>query len=84
LNAADHEWARRNHFELFVSGAVAARRMALLDGIPVLDLAEGVHELANRLLLVGAVPAKARVDAVHIAVAAVCCLRTRWACRENA
>ena len=75
-------WERRNHFELFVSGAVieeasrgdaavAARRMALLDGIPVLDLAEGVHELANRLLLVRAVPAKARVDAVHIAVAAV-------------
>ena len=45
--------------------------MALLDGIPVLDLAEEVHELANRLLLVRAVPAKARVDAVHIAVAAV-------------
>jgi len=59
-------WERRNHFQLFASGAVveearrgdaavAARRMALLDGIPVLDLAEEVHELANRLLLVRAV-----------------------------
>ena len=75
-------WERRDRFDLFVSaaaveeagrgdGVVAARRMALLDGIPVLDLAEEVHELANRLLLGRAVPAKARVDAVHTAVAAV-------------
>ena len=75
-------WERRNRFELFVSeavveeatrgdAAVAARRMALLSGIPVLDLGVEVHELANRLLLVRAVPAKALIDAVHIAVAAV-------------
>ncbi len=75
-------WERRNRFELFVSeavveeamrgdAAVAARRAALLSGIPVLDLAAEVHELANRLLLVRAVPAKALIDAVHIAVAAV-------------
>jgi len=75
-------WKRRNRFELFVSEAVveeatrgdavvAARRAALLSGIPVLDLAPEVHELATRLVLVRAVPAKALVDAVHIAVAAV-------------
>jgi hypothetical protein len=75
-------WERRDRFELFVSevvveeatrgdAAVAARRAALLSGIPVLDLAPEVHELANRLILVRAVPAKALVDAVHIAVAAV-------------
>lgn len=75
-------WERRDRFELFVSEAVveeamrgdavvAARRAALLSGIPVLDLAPEVHELANRLVLVRAVPAKALVDAVHIAVAAV-------------
>jgi len=75
-------WEHRNRFELFVSeavveeatrgdAAVAARRAALLSGIPVLDLAAEVHELANRLLLVRAVPAKALIDAVHIAVAAV-------------
>ena len=37
----------------------------------MLDLAPEVHELAKRLVLVRAVPAKALVDAVHIAVAAV-------------
>ena len=75
-------WGRRDHFELFVSEAVvdearrgdavvAARRQALLSGIPVLDLGVEVHDLADRLLRIRAVPAKALVDAVHIAVAAV-------------
>ena len=50
---------------------VAARRATLLSGIPVLDLATEVHDLANRLLRTRAVPEKALVDAVHIAVAAV-------------
>ncbi len=75
-------WERRNRFELFVSQAVvdeatrgdtavAARRTALLSGIPVLELGPEVYELANRLLLVRAVPAKAMIDAIHIAVAVV-------------
>ena len=75
-------WERRDRFELFVSEAVvdeakrgdavvAARRQALLSGIPVLDLGVEVHDLAVRLLRIRAVPAKALVDAVHIAVAAV-------------
>ena len=53
-------WERRKRFDLFVSEAVvqeatrgdavvAARRMALLSGIPVLDLSAEVHDLANRL-----------------------------------
>ena len=50
---------------------VAARRATLLSGIPVLDLGAEVHDLANRLLRARAVPEKALVDAVHIAVAAV-------------
>ena len=65
-------WERRDRFELFVSEAVVeeamrgdavvvARRAALLSGIPVLYLAPEVHELANRLVLVRAVPAKALV-----------------------
>lgn len=69
-------------FELFVSQAVveeagrgnvgvAARRAALLTGIPVLGLGPEVHEFANRLLLARGVPAKAIIDAVHIAVAVV-------------
>lgn len=72
---------RRNRFELFVSqavveeagrgdAAVAARRTGLLSGIPVLELGAEVHELADRLLVVRAVPPKAMIDAVHIAVAA--------------
>ena len=75
-------WKRRDRFELFVSeavvdearrgdAAVAARRQALLNGIPVLDLGVEVHDVADRLLRIRAVPAKALVDAVHIAVAAV-------------
>ena len=75
-------WEQRNRFELFVSQAVvdeaargdatvAARRTALLNGIPVLELGTEVYEVANRLLLLRAVPAKAMIDAIHIAVTAV-------------
>jgi hypothetical protein len=75
-------WEGRNRFDLFVSQAVleeagrgdrtvATRRAALLSGIPVLELGQEVHELASSLLQVRAVPAKAVVDALHIAVAAV-------------
>lgn len=75
-------WERRHRFELFVSQAVveeasrgdpavATRRAAFLSGIPVLELGQEVHELANRLLVVRAVPAKALIDAVYIAVATV-------------
>lgn len=75
-------WERRDRFELFVSQAVveeaargnvaaAARRTAMLTGIPVLELGPEVHKFANRLLLASAVPAKAMIDAVHIAVAVV-------------
>ena len=90
-------WERRDRFELFVSEAVvdearrgdavvAARRQALLSGIPVLDLGAEVHDLADRLLRIRAVPAKALVDAVHIAVAAVNRIDylLTWNCRHIA
>ena len=75
-------WGRRNQFELFVSQAVvdeaargdtaaAARRLALLAGIPLLALGVEADEFADRLLRRKVVPRKATVDAVHIAVAAV-------------
>ena len=75
-------WQTRDRFELFVSQAVvdevsrgdadvAARRVALLAQIPVLVLGDQVSELAKQLLRSHAVPAKANLDAVHIAVAAV-------------
>lgn len=78
-----HEWwARRDRFELVVSqavvdevsrgdAAVAARRLAFLAQIPVLDLGDIVNEFARTLLRSHAVPSKANLDAVHIAVAAV-------------
>ena len=75
-------WERRDRFELFVSQAVveeaargdvaaAARRAALLSGMSVLELGAEVHEFANRLLRTRIVPAKASIDALHIAVAVV-------------
>jgi predicted nucleic acid-binding protein len=75
-------WEHRDRFALFVSQAVveeaargdvaaAARRAALLSAIPVLALEGEVHEFANRLLRTRIVPAKASIDALHIAVAAV-------------
>jgi len=75
-------WERRDRFELVVSQAVvdevsrgdtavAARRLALLAQIPLLDLGDNVNEFARELLRSRAVPAKANLDAVHIAVAAV-------------
>ena len=75
-------WQIRQRFDLFVSEAVlqeaaggdpsaAARRCAALRGIPVLGLTEGAANLVRDLVAARAVPAKAVVDAVHIAVAAV-------------
>jgi len=42
-----------------------------LAQIPVLDLGDNVNEFARKLLRSRAVPPKANLDAVHIAVAAV-------------
>lgn len=75
-------WERRTRFDLFISEAVveeaargdavvAARRAALLAGIPVLDLDAEVYDVANRLVVARVVPAKALIDAIHIAVATV-------------
>ena len=75
-------WGRRDRLELFVSEAVlqeasggdpgaAARRIAELQGIAVLDMSTAVAELARRLVAGNAIPEKAVVDAVHVAVATV-------------
>jgi predicted nucleic acid-binding protein len=75
-------WSRRDRFELFVSQAVveeasrgnavaAARRLAFLAGIPVLGLNLEIDAIANQLLRASAVPANARIDAIHIAVPAI-------------
>jgi predicted nucleic acid-binding protein len=78
------EWwnDHRARFELFVSQAVvdecsagdavaAQERLAFLDGIPVLTINAGTLNLAQKLMHHVELPAKAVVDAVHIATAAL-------------
>jgi hypothetical protein len=75
-------WERRTRFELFVSDAVleeaargdrnaARRRLDLLTGIPVLTVHGGADSLARSFLSEAALPSKAAIDAVHVALAAV-------------
>ena len=75
-------WEQRDRFDLFVSEAVreesargdanaAARRLAALEGVPVLAVGLEVSDLAERFLERHVIPAKAAVDAVHIAVAVI-------------
>jgi len=72
--------ARR--YELFVSQPVvreasagdenaASKRLALIEGVPLLAVSDDAGELAAKLLDAGAVPRKAPEDALHIAIAAV-------------
>ena len=74
-------WKDRARFDLFVSGVVlaeagrgnptaAARRLGALRGIPRLSAGRGVAALAKTLLKQGALPTKAKVDAIHVAIAA--------------
>lgn len=86
LQAAHQEatrqwWSGRGRFDLFVSSAViaearrgnaaaAARRLEALRGIPTLAVGRKVAPLARTLIQSGALPDKARLDAVHVAIAA--------------
>lgn len=73
-------WARRERFDLFVSrpvwneaargnAAAAARRLAALDGIPVLLVSAEASDFADRLLITTVLPAKAAIDALHVGIA---------------
>ena len=75
-------WARRERFDLFVSRPVlaearrgdttaAARRLDALASIPVLSMNRGVTTLARTLIQTGTLPTKGRLDALHVATAAV-------------
>jgi hypothetical protein len=79
-----HQWwqTRRGGFELYVSEAVieeassgdpdaATRRLALLQGIPVLEQGPDAAGLARQLVASVPLPRRAAVDALHIAIAAV-------------
>jgi len=75
-------WAGRGSFDLFVSQLVvdeasagdptaAGRRMEALRDLTLLDVTEDAARLAKDLLEGGGLPMKARVDALHVAVATV-------------
>jgi predicted nucleic acid-binding protein len=74
-------WAGRTRFDLFVSRVVgaearrgdaraAARRVVALRGIPRVALHRDAVQLADDILRRGVLPVKARVDALHLGVAA--------------
>jgi hypothetical protein len=73
---------RRNDYEMFVSEFVdievgrgdtemSKARAAAIQGLPRLAATEDVRELAGVILGTGLIPAKAEMDAAHIAVASV-------------
>jgi len=88
---------RRPDFELFTSQFVldeaaagdptaAAQRLAHLAAIPLLAISSDVVPLAGRLLTDGALPPNARVDALHLAIAAANGMHylMTWNCRHLA
>ena len=75
-------WARRDEFELYTSRLVvqecragdpiaAADRLAILEGIPVLELSAEAADLSQAIIAGARLPATAEADAVHIAIAAI-------------
>jgi hypothetical protein len=78
------EWwdSRRNDFDLFISQLVideasagdpdaAARRLAVLEGLPLLEPGDGAEELVAALVKALAIPPRAAADAAHIALTVV-------------
>ena len=78
------EWwdTRRSDFQLYSSQAVvketsqgdaviASQRLKILGNLPLIDLNQSVFDLAEQFLGRSSLPAKANVDAVHIAAATV-------------
>lgn len=49
----------------------AERRLAVLNGIPEIEITAEVELIAQRLLSQASLPSRARVDALHIASAAM-------------
>ena len=78
-----HRWwdCERKKYDLVISQYVvdeasagnsilAAERLELLEGIPLLPHAPEVIDLANEIMTLGILPEKAQVDALHIAAVA--------------
>ena len=73
-------WDNRDQFELYISALViqeaasgdptsAQKRLSQLDDIPELDITGEVENFANILIQKIPLPEKARLDALHIALA---------------
>ena len=90
-------WDSRGNFELFASQfvldeagagdeAAAASRLAALADTAVLEVTEGAILLAEQLIAGGGLPSQARVDALHVAIAAVHGMDylLTWNCRHIA
>jgi len=89
-------WEKERHaFQLFTSALVLAevrfgdpnasrRRIELLQDLTFLDIVEDAETLADTLVGEGAVPGKARSDALHISIASVHELDylLTWNCRH--
>ena len=74
--------SRRSAFTLYISQVVldevmlgdaeiAAKRLEVLQGFPLLELSDAVQDLAAQFLSRSNLPPKAAADAVHIATATV-------------
>ncbi|MBI2570282.1 MAG: type II toxin-antitoxin system VapC family toxin [Candidatus Schekmanbacteria bacterium] len=79
-----HEWwlRRRSRFRLVTSAvvlreagagdpAMSRQRLALLQGLPLLEITEATLVLAEALVEAGIVPAKVFNDALHLATATI-------------
>ena len=77
-----HQWwdLRRSDFDLFVSELViaeeaagdpqaAARRIAIIEELPVIGITPLAEELADGILRRADLPSSARADALHVAIA---------------
>ncbi|NJL27346.1 MAG: type II toxin-antitoxin system VapC family toxin [Thermoanaerobaculia bacterium] len=87
VRAAEQEvtrewWKSREIFDLYVSELVideaaagdpeaAAQRLEALRGLPMLGMTRDAESLGRDLVRQAALPAKAAIDALHIALAAV-------------
>ena len=81
-NITSEWWSfRRNEFDLFISEFViieasrgdknaAAKRLAAIEGIAELEVLDTTAKLVRTLISQGSLPAKAEIDAFHVAVAA--------------
>jgi len=93
------EWweRRREHFELYISQFVldeieggdpdaAARRLELLDGLPLLVTTEEVVELGQAIVREGILPPKCITDAFHVSAATAqqMDILLTWNCRHLA